>query len=166
MPSLHASLPGGVAKTERDVVVNPAIYTIESQPITLAHSEKACNVFIGWTGSNGDVPEKEVVIPKGSIGARTYYANFQYSGREETSINSDLTDDKIWTVKNELHILTAKDAAIIRIYTLAGVLFDTRVAPVITGIDPQPHAELVITLPQGLYVVTLNDSPGQKIIIN
>ena len=33
-------------------------------------------LFHGWTGSNGSVPQKEVIIPKGSTGDKTYTANW------------------------------------------------------------------------------------------
>ena len=35
--------------------------------------------FLGWTGSNGDVPQTEVTIPQGSTGNKTYKANWQFT---------------------------------------------------------------------------------------
>ena len=49
---------------------NPAVYTTETDDFTLAAPERDGYVFLGWTGSNGDEPEKEVTIEKGSEAIR------------------------------------------------------------------------------------------------
>ncbi len=56
---------------------NPTYYSEDSPSITLNNPTKTKAVFIGWTGSNGDVPELTVSIPTGSTGNRTYIANFE-----------------------------------------------------------------------------------------
>ena len=33
-------------------------------------------IFDGWTGSNGDIPEKDITISKGTIGNLEYTANW------------------------------------------------------------------------------------------
>ena len=45
--------------------------------ITLDEPTKEGYVFIGWTGSNGDTPELEVKIPKGTAKDLSYTANWQ-----------------------------------------------------------------------------------------
>ena len=54
---------------------NPETYTIEDE-ITLKEPEKEGYTFIGWTGSNGDVPEKNVKIEIGTTGDKEYKANY------------------------------------------------------------------------------------------
>ena len=58
-----------------DSVVNTT-YTIETETFELPIPEKEGYTFIGWTGSNGSNAELSVKIEKGSIGAKTYTANF------------------------------------------------------------------------------------------
>ncbi|MBQ3643978.1 MAG: SUMF1/EgtB/PvdO family nonheme iron enzyme [Candidatus Riflebacteria bacterium] len=57
-------------------VINPTNYDVTSATITLKEPSKKGYEFIGWTGSNGDVPQKTLSIEKGSIGNRTYNANY------------------------------------------------------------------------------------------
>ena len=52
-------------------------YTVETESFMLNTPSKAGYTFIGWTGSNGTIPQTEVTIPKGSTGNRTYIANWQ-----------------------------------------------------------------------------------------
>lgn len=61
-------LDGGIVATQ-----NPATYTVE-ETITLNNPTKSGKTFKGWTGSNGTTPQKNVTIPKGSIGKKTYKA--------------------------------------------------------------------------------------------
>ena len=56
---------------------NIGSYTVESEGFTLNNPSKTGYTFLGWTGSNGDEPEIEVTIPTGSIGNRSYIANFE-----------------------------------------------------------------------------------------
>ena len=52
-------------------------YTISSNPFALEMQKKEGYVFVGWTGSNGDIPQKNVTIQTGSFGDREYVANFE-----------------------------------------------------------------------------------------
>ena len=54
---------------------NPEIYTIEDE-VKLNNPEKLGYTFTGWTGSNGETPEKSVTINKGTIGNKEYKANY------------------------------------------------------------------------------------------
>ena len=65
-------LQGGTLATS-----NPATYNIESNTITLNNPTMTGYTFLGWTGSNGNVPETTVTIPTGSTGAKAYVANWQ-----------------------------------------------------------------------------------------
>lgn len=56
---------------------NPVVYTAETDDFALTAPEREGYVFIGWTGSNGDDPETEVMITKGSGGDKHYTANWK-----------------------------------------------------------------------------------------
>lgn len=51
-------------------------YTVE-ESFTLPTPTKDSYTFIGWTGSNGSTPEKNIRIPKGTTGELAYTANWQ-----------------------------------------------------------------------------------------
>lgn len=70
---------------------NPAVYTTETDDFTLAAPERDGYIFLGWTGSNGDEPEKEVTIEKGSGGDKSYTANWE---PVKTATSEDETKDK------------------------------------------------------------------------
>lgn len=57
--------------------LNPSTYTIESSDITLNNPTKDYYTFLGWSGTDlvGN-RNKNVTIPKGSIGDRSYEANY------------------------------------------------------------------------------------------
>ena len=55
---------------------NPATYTIESETFTLNNPAITGIDFLGWTGTDLDDPTTTVTIAQGSIGNRTYKANF------------------------------------------------------------------------------------------
>ncbi|MDR0796285.1 MAG: T9SS type A sorting domain-containing protein, partial [Tannerella sp.] len=65
--------------------------------------------------------------------------------------------DKIWAAASELFVRTSKPGSIIRIYSTEGVLQRQQVL--------LQAGETKIKLPDGLYIVTLNNGIGKKIII-
>ena len=58
-------------------IENPTSYTPLSEDITLNNPTKDHYTFIGWTGSNGDVPQTSVTITSGSTGNKSYKANYE-----------------------------------------------------------------------------------------
>lgn len=68
------NLLGGTITNEKTT------YTIEDDNFTLAEPVGSVNTFIGWTGSNGDTPQRNVVVQKGTTGNLTYTANYDTSG--------------------------------------------------------------------------------------
>ena len=140
-----------------NTATNPTTYTIESGMINLESPEKTGDVFVGWTGSNGEEPQQAVTIPKGSTGELQYYANFLNSGRENDIQKQDIDEDKIWAVKDELYIRTSKTGSIVRIYSTEGVL--QKLHTIITA------GESKMKLSKGIYAVTLNNNPGQIVRI-
>lgn len=57
-------------------VSNPTSYNIETPTFALNNPIRLGYVFAGWTGSNGTTPQKNVSIYKGSIGNKSYKANW------------------------------------------------------------------------------------------
>jgi uncharacterized repeat protein (TIGR02543 family)/uncharacterized repeat protein (TIGR01451 family) len=135
---------------------NPSVYTVESGAITLEAPRKVGDVFVGWTGSNGEKPQETVTIPKGSTGELEFYANFLYSGREDVS-RKEIRRDKIWSAGDELCVRTAGTGSIVRIYKMNGILYK-QCTIIVNGVTK-------IKLEQGIYIVTLNNSAGRSIII-
>ena len=66
--AINYELNGGTAD-------NPASYA-ENAALTLNPPTKTGYSFLGWTGSNGDVPQTAVAIAKGSKGAKSYTAHW------------------------------------------------------------------------------------------
>ena len=155
---LHGGAVNAIGRNEA-IHSNPAFYTIHSEAITLLAPEKANDIFTGWTGSNGDEPQLTVTIPTRSTGDRLYFANYLYSDREESGFQplEQNLEDKLWAVNDELLIRTSKPGAIVRIYSLEGVLQRQQIIL-------QP-GETKIKLSSGLYAITLNNGIGQVVKI-
>ena len=68
--SITYSLGGGA------VSGNPSTYNVNSNNITLNNPYLSNHLFDGWTGSNGSTKQTTVTIPKGSIGNKSYTANW------------------------------------------------------------------------------------------
>ena len=72
----------------------PSKYTIESGEITLVEPAREHSIFLGWTGTDLELVTKDVVIPAGSFGNRTYYANFKVDS-EDVKVNLDPKDGQL-----------------------------------------------------------------------
>ena len=79
--TISYNLDGGLA-------TNPDSYNIDSETIKLNKPIKEGYAFTGWTGSNGTNPQINVSIPKGSIGNKTYVANYE-KGAYTITFNSN-----------------------------------------------------------------------------
>ncbi len=55
---------------------NPGTYTIETETFTLSDPTRTGYTFLGWTGENGNVAQKDISIVKGTTGNITYIANW------------------------------------------------------------------------------------------
>jgi uncharacterized repeat protein (TIGR02543 family) len=142
----------------KNAATNPPAYTVESAAITLAAPHKPGDIFTGWTGSNGDEPQPSVTIPRGSTGERDYYANYLHTGREEPVREEERTErDRIWASGAEACIRTSRPGSIVRIYTPEGVLREQRTL--------LSAGTAKIRLAPGVHIITLNNSPGRKIMI-
>ena len=63
------NLDGGTLQSQ-----NPDSYTVETDTITLNNPSKDGYMFLGWTGSNGAIPQRTVKIEKGSTENKEYTA--------------------------------------------------------------------------------------------
>ena len=65
-------------------------YSAISLPYTLSVPKREGYVFIGWTGSNGNTPQKNIEISKGTTGNLEYNANWLLYGdvNNDNTINS------------------------------------------------------------------------------
>ena len=80
-------------------------YNVESNTITLPTPTRTGYTFLGWTGSNGLKPQLEVVIRKGSVGNKTYKANWT-SNPYKVSLNANggvVEEDYIMISYNSLY---------------------------------------------------------------
>ena len=93
------TLDGGIAE-------NPITYTVESENITLENPSKTGYTFIGWTGSNGEEPQKIVTISAGSVGDKEYTAHFTTINYHITTIVEGVETTTIYTVESENITLT------------------------------------------------------------
>ena len=69
--SIKYDLDGGSLNKKRNT------YNIESNTFNLGIPSKKGYSFIGWTGSNGDTPQMNVSIQKGTTGDKKYIANYE-----------------------------------------------------------------------------------------
>ncbi|MCI9175802.1 MAG: hypothetical protein HFH49_12830 [Lachnospiraceae bacterium] len=67
---------------------NPTSYTADILPITLKNPIRNGYDFTGWTGSNGSMPQKTVVLSKGSSGNKSFTANWSKNQSTETGVGS------------------------------------------------------------------------------
>ena len=73
---------------------NQTTYTIQSNNIVLNKATRKGYTFIGWTGSNGNIPQKNVAIPTGSSGDLEFIANWEandYTITFETNGGSEIS---------------------------------------------------------------------------
>ena len=66
-------LRGGKYRTGES---NPSSYTIEDE-FALVSPVRSGYTFLGWTGTDAQLPEKNLTVPKGSVGNRKYTANWE-----------------------------------------------------------------------------------------
>lgn len=71
---------------------NPATFTVESNSFTLINPTQTGYTFTGWTTTGMSTPNKNVTISKGSIGNRTYTANWSLN---TYSISYNLNDGSV-----------------------------------------------------------------------
>ena len=81
----------------------PATYTVEDADIAIGNPTRAGHLFLGWTGTGLTDPVVDLVIPAGSVGNRSYTANWKTI---ETA--SDVLQAALNAVSNPF-VMNAKD---------------------------------------------------------
>ncbi len=108
-------LKGGVTDP-----INPSSYTIESPSISLNEPVRTGYTFTGWTGSNGEVPQKSLSIAHGSLGDKSYTANFMANNYQ---ISLD-TAGGILAVDPVINYTVETDTFILPVPTRHGYIFN------------------------------------------
>lgn len=73
---------------------NPMIYSAKDLPIMLENPTKSGYTFLGWTGSDGDIPQKNIMITEGSTGNKIYIANWQKIQSDKQNIKKAIVSLK------------------------------------------------------------------------
>lgn len=84
--------------------LNVNTYTIEDE-ILISEPTREGYTFVGWTGSNGSTPQTIVNIPKGSIGDKTYTANWDiinYTITYELNGGTNVSNFETYTIEDEI----------------------------------------------------------------
>lgn len=69
----------------KNITIKPNKYTVNDLPFTINEiPDKPGYKFVGWTGSNGQIPEQSIRVPKETSGALTYQANWAFQFDEDT----------------------------------------------------------------------------------
>ena len=91
---------------------NPATYTVKSDDITLTAPIKVGYIFAGWSGTDITGQSKNITIAKGSIGDRTYTANWAQCTEHQYSSPKDTTCDLCGHVRTVYYSITQKPVVI------------------------------------------------------
>ena len=95
---------------------NPVNYTKTTETFTLNNPTKEGYEFIGWTGSNGDTPQTTIQIEQGTIGNKSYIANYRI-------INYTITYDLDGGAATNPDTYTIEDEITLKIPTKNGYYF-------------------------------------------
>ena len=132
---------------------NPGTYTVDTNTITLLDPTRTGYTFTGWTGSNGNIPQKGVQIAKGSTGEKNYTANWEAkeytvtlktgTGIERVTGNGTYTYGQSVTITAELKENTAQ-------YTYGWTNWTG------TGVSSSNKRTYTFTMPDGNVTLTAN----------
>ena len=89
---------GTLENNEEGHRTNPESYNVKTDTFTLNNPTRAGYTFLGWTGTNGEVPQGTITIEKGSTGNRSYTANWNANNNIQYKIehyieNLDSTEE-------------------------------------------------------------------------
>ena len=103
---------------------NPASYTEATETFTLTNPTQDGYTFLGWTGSNGDVPQASVAIVKGSTGNKSFTARWMSNAVATTqdlitAIGEVTTEsgEAIAAARTAYNALSTEDQAFVSNYT-------------------------------------------------
>jgi len=113
----------------------PSTYTCETSPFVLPYPERNGYTFTGWTGSNGETPEKDVTIPTQEIGNLSYTANWSLNSYSITYVLFDGTNaaknPSTFTIEDNIELKDAKKDY----YTFEGWYLDSSFKNKITNVN-------------------------------
>jgi uncharacterized repeat protein (TIGR02543 family)/uncharacterized repeat protein (TIGR01451 family) len=66
---------------------NPSGYNVTTPVSITQHPAKPGHTFVGWTGSNGAIPQLTVNVPAGTMGNLTYDAKWSFQFANDTVLN-------------------------------------------------------------------------------
>lgn len=88
---------------------NPSTFQVDTPAVTLQDPTRTGYTFTGWTGPNGQTPQKDVQIVPGTTGDKTYTANwsantyhitYKANGGSGADVTQDVKYDTAWTTKD------------------------------------------------------------------
>ena len=94
------NLNGGTVTPE-----NPTLYSSEDKAFKLNNPTKKGYTFVGWTGSNGLIPQKEVIVDPAYPGNKTYTAAWSELPQNTTIIPLGMADKEAEATANDEIIL-------------------------------------------------------------
>jgi uncharacterized repeat protein (TIGR01451 family) len=173
----------GIAVVTFSALFGGSIYNADQQALDYRTSPRSGIIvvpdegyrFAGWRHDEYVSLKGEVIRADSGImyyDALTIYGNVELravfeldDSRDDNEGNREIeeitkpqqTGDRIWASKNMLYVRTNKAGSIVRIYRPDGALYEQH------GIITEGTTE--IRLEQGIYVVTLNNGIGQKVVI-
>ena len=100
--SISYDLAGG------NVSGNPTSYNIETNSFTLANPTKENHTFDGWSGTGVSGKSNNVTVSKGSIGDRSYVANWTID--IDIVLSMDSSFDGVWDGNEHYVVVTPYDA--------------------------------------------------------
>jgi uncharacterized repeat protein (TIGR02543 family) len=95
---------------EGGTTTGPMTYTIETEDFVLNYPTRPDYTFAGWTGSNGETPEMQVTVKKGTFGDLTYTAHWISAAVINAKIQIAVLDKILYTPESKVAIETARAA--------------------------------------------------------
>lgn len=138
---------------------NPLIYTALTDDFALVNPVKEGHLFLGWTGSNGDTPELNVTIKKGTTGDLIFVANWLLYG----DVNKDKSLDSVDLIFIEQYMEGMLDFT-----TTQKLVADVNNDGAVDDVDVHILAKYISdggTKPEG-YNIKLPYDSGEKYTIN
>ncbi len=94
-----------------DSIENPEKYNVETETFKLKNPTRTGYTFLGWTGSNGNIPQKDVSVEKGTIGNLVYKANWKansYTISFNANGGTGEMEDEVCTYDSQKYLLENK----------------------------------------------------------
>ena len=144
--------------------IRPIQYTVESETFQLPTPVRTGYIFLGWTGEGITEPQKAMEIPQGSMGDRTYTANWQvieYTVTLDVS-GGDPLDPITYTVETPVILPTPTSTG----YTFLGWTGEGETTPQPTVVLPKGTTGDKIYFANwevNIYAITLDTSGGNAL---